>query len=1448
MFYVVLQSSAVQTKLTSWITKKIEHDTGIHVSVSKVNISFFNQVIFDDVYLSDQKNDTLVYVNKLIASVDSFSIKKEHVHLSKIVLGNPTINISRGLDSLFNYSFLIPEADTTKNKPFNWEFSCRSLEVLSGKISYLDSIETNEQLSSITASNLNFKVDEILFKSVKDFGFNIDYFGFDTNRKIDIAEMAGMVRYSDSTILVTDLMGLAMNSNFHFPIINLGFREYLKSRDLDDLVFDINMEQLNLLVEDLNFLVPELDEFDLRALFYGNFRGTLGSFSGTDVKIKIGNLTNLSGQFIIDGLPDIENTYISIDVDESYANLNEYRKLEVPEGLVSYLPPLPDFFENLGTFRYTGNFTGFLNDYAITGGIYTNLGNLVADGFLKPNEDKTFNLSGHLSTTEFELGTLFKNPNLGIISFNGELDGVIENDSSYTLAVDGVINDIYFNDYQLSNINLDGRIKPKEYNGIMSINDPNLKLSYFGSLNLAVDQPSFSFVADIGNINLSNLNLIQQDSIEISAYVDANFIGKNIDLMKGEIAIENFTFQNKLDSIHLDQLNLINSGSDDSSKIEIYSDWFDGEIFGRYYFMDIYYSALNLFEYYLPSALKNKPKEIDDINNFSFDINVKDISEVLKVINPKFSIEEQFNISGNYHPAEHDAYMEASIPLIRYENKGIEGMRLRLYAEDEEFYVRLNADKIHLSDPINVYNFTNEVYGSNNRLDLNLFWHNNETSTFSGTLRTSTHFSRTPKGNSHVEMDIASSKLFVSDTLWNVSESRIVIDTTSIAIHDFKIFNNTQQLYVNGVISEEKSDELTTIIDNVNLNLFKPLLGKVNLAGEINGQASIKDAYNERQLNMNILVDSLQYNNGYLGDLKLGSRWNNEEKYLSTNLSLSSGVDTLLLASGIIDPINAVTDLDAVATRTPVSILGILMPPTFNEQTGFVNGSVKISGKPNHLQLNGVLKPETEASLGLSYLNSVYYFSDPVYFKGDTLLFDQINFRDKDGNRGVFDGTIAHQNFRNMVFDMNMKTNRILGLNTTAADNDQFYGKAYASGHLEITGTSKNVEMTGRIRTEKGSTIFIPFESEENAKISDFIVFVKQGSKEEKEIVYDVATNGVDMNFDVEVTPDAEIQLIFNSQMGDIIKARGVGDLNVQIDRNYKIEMYGDFTVDKGEYLFTLESIINKLFTIEKGGTIQWSGDPYDAMLDLTAVYKVKTTLKKLFVENTGGDIDVSRIIPVDCIIYLEESLTQPAISFDIFLPTVDETVRNQVDMLIATEEEVNKQMISLLMLGNFYTSEVLTGARTTSTTSAMLGSTAGELISNQLSNWLSQISDSWNFGVNWRPGDELTNDQLELALSTQIFNDRVTIDGNIANSANSEYAQQASNTSGFVGDFDINVKLTDNGKLQLKAYTHSNDDLNDDTATNTQGVGFTYREDFNSFKELWLRFKNLFKGKKDES
>ncbi|HEX7584388.1 MAG TPA: translocation/assembly module TamB domain-containing protein, partial [Prolixibacteraceae bacterium] len=343
--------------------------------------------------------------------------------------------------------------------------------------------------------------------------------------------------------------------------------------------------------------------------------------------------------------------------------------------------------------------------------------------------------------------------------------------------------------------------------------------------------------------------------------------------------------------------------------------------------------------------------------------------------------------------------------------------------------------------------------------------------------------------------------------------------------------------------------------------------------------------------------------------------------------------------------------------------------------------------------------------------------------------------------------------------------------------------------------------------------------------------------------VVSYTSSDLQMKFSVEVTPEAKVQLIYNSKIGDVIRSQGSGNMEVGIDNNSNISLFGEYTVEQGDYLFTMQNVINKKFEIQRGGTIQWNGDPMDATVNLNAIYRLKASLSELFANNTYENKDFSQRLPVLCKIALTNSLNNPDIKFDIELPTAEDRIKDEVKQYISSDEDMNRQILTLLVLGKFYTPPWLRGTYT-ATNNNLVGSTASELLSNQFSNWLSQISNDFDIGVNYRPGNQITNDEVELALSTQLFNDRVSINGNIGNNSSLK-TNTNSNSNSFVGDADVNVKITNNGKLQLKAYNHANNNLIYETSPYTQGVGLLYREDFNNFKELWRKMISIFKWKK---
>ena len=181
-------------------------------------------------------------------------------------------------------------------------------------------------------------------------------------------------------------------------------------------------------------------------------------------------------------------------------------------------------------------------------------------------------------------------------------------------------------------------------------------------------------------------------------------------------------------------------------------------------------------------------------------------------------------------------------------------------------------------------------------------------------------------------------------------------------------------------------------------------------------------------------------------------------------------------------------------------------------------------------------------------------------------------------------------------------------------------------------------------------------------------------------------------------------------------------------------------------------------------------------------------------------------------------------------MPTAESRTRDFLESATSTEEELMKQFLSLLVINNFYSVTGFGIQNMGAVNSSIAGVTASELLSNQLSNWLSQISDDFDIGFNYRPGDQVTSQEVEVALSTQLLNDRVIISGNVDVGGQETNPSSTSPSNPFImGDFEVEYKITSN--ISILAFNRARDELIFETAPYKQGVGVSYREDFNDFK-----------------
>lgn len=444
----------------------------------------------------------------------------------------------------------------------------------------------------------------------------------------------------------------------------------------------------------------------------------------------------------------------------------------------------------------------------------------------------------------------------------------------------------------------------------------------------------------------------------------------------------------------------------------------------------------------------------------------------------------------------------------------------------------------------------------------------------------------------------------------------------------------------------------------------------------------------------------------------------------------------------------------------------------------------------------------------------------------------------------------------NIGYDLRVAPEQMLVLDTDDEDNDYFYGRVYATGTARISGDKGSVRMDIAAATDDNSSFYMPMSNRSNISYADFVTFRQPERVDSldnvmrKKMLFERkrrqrTADGSQMaiSLALNVRPNVEVELMV---AGNAVRARGEGMLNLQINpRSNVFEMYGDYTISEGNYNFSLQNIINKRFVIENGSTIQWTGSPTDAVLDIDAVYKLKASLQPLLQTSVGttdgGSVGNDRSVPVECVIHLGEHLTNPSIAFDVRVPGSDPETQAVISNTLNTPETVDLQFLYLLLFNSFY-AESGTG------TTADLGTSASaamsmELMSNMLSNLLS-IND-YNIVLRYRPRSELTSDEVDFGLSKSLINNRllVEVEGNYL--IDNKQAVNNSAMSNFMGEAYITYLIDRAGALKLRAFTQTIDRFDENQGLQETGLGIYFKEDFDNFRDFRQRIKERFTNRK---
>ncbi len=1452
LLYLIVLIPGVQNYTGQSIANRLSKDLGTEISVESVYFTPIKKIVLKGLLIKDSQKDTLLYIQKINAQIDSLDFSSKQIYFASLTASKLKAHlISNDINA--NYSFIIDSLFKNKTSKSKWQYNVKDIRLKSSEISYKKQASHNSNSifnpNDIHLKNLSLNIDKISQKENRTF-FHIKNLSLKEKSGLNIKKMKGYVRISDNRIELTDFRLNTLHSFISigtFKVSPDSLQNF--NSDFNRIPIELKINSLALDHKDLKLFIPNFPKLQDRINLRGYFSGTLEDLKGRDINIIAGTSTNLLTNFDISGLPNFKESYVHLNVKHLKTSIVDIAKiLSLKQGNDSY--EFPESFQEIGQIEYSGNFTGFLDNLVAYGQFKTKLGDIKTDIGIKLTEDDKLVYSGYINTQSFNIGKLIhSDENLTRVTMDVSVQGYKKGKDNFNSYIQGSVDSIDINGYKYEKIVLNGLLSNKKFNGVLNLNDPNAQLMFNGKVDFQNTVPDFDFTASIDNLNLDKLNIAPNlINSKLSVKLNSRLYGNSINTLSGKTVIHDGKIQINENTYPVDSLLIIAQQDSSYKTIDISSDILEGRLSGNYNLNTIPKDIKKTLAQYLPSVFDHFD-DFESSNQFDFSLQTKKIEGLTQAIKSNIVVSDSSYINGTFDGNYNYLKLNASLGKMTYNVISGNNIAINLETKDNQISTKIKSDLIYYKQLLPLHHFSIDQECFNDSILLSVNWHDDEKEANKGALFTHTTINKTQLGETFAKIHILPSSVVIADSTWTVQDAEINILPNGLRFNTFRVHHLNQEININGSIYKDLNGKLETHIQNINLEELSSLLNikRLKLEGLLNGSVYLKNSYLNPIITSNIALRNFRINDEDIGLLRLNSSWDQDEKQVVINSKITRNKIVPLIGSGYYKPSDKNFYFDFELDSLPLGFLNLYTNKVIQNLKGNGSGSLSFSKTSYGIALQGGVKVN-DAIFDVDLLQCSYHLKDSVMFTPEKIFFDNMTLTDANGNKGIFEGAIHHRNFYNMDFGLYIHANNMLLMDTKPKDNPLYYGTVYATGDLAVTGSTYDLNLNLNGVTERNTKFYIPMSDKEESLDNNFIRFLNRTEQDindnSQTSEYKADISNFSLNMGIEVTPDAEVQVIFDPAVGDILKSWGRGNINIQMNKEGDVSFFGEYVAEKGDYLFSLENIVNKRFDINRGGTVIWEGDPYDAIIDLTATYKLKTSIQPLILPSSGQtteNSELNRRVPIHCDLILSKRLSQPNIKFNISAPTLEQSNQNLIDEAISTDEELNRQVLSLLVMNKFYTPNFnASNSSNSGVNSAALANTS-EMLSGQLSNWLSQISNDVDVGINYRPEDELSSEQIEVALSTQIFNDRVTLNGNVEYGKYSPTSQSSSN---IVGDFDLDVKLNKSGSLRAKAYTHSNDDFSFDSSPTTQGIGISYQEEFDTVGELLRKYWNWITGK----
>ena len=1191
--------------------------------------------------------------------------------------------------------------------------------------------------------------------------------------------------------------------------------------------------------DDLAFFAPNLADWNRIFNFSGEAEGTVADFTAKNMKIKSG-MSYLEGDLQMRGLPNIDTTFIVLN-SRNFSS-HYYDLISIVPALKKVRQPA---LHHLGSIRYVGMAGGYMSNFIAKGNIQSGLGNVNTDIRIQlPTRGPTA-YSGKLSSTGFNIGKFLDNKQFGNISLNGNVHGQGFSLDELNVNFDGTISRIDWADKTFSNIYIVGDFEKKFFKGHLTIDDPKVQIrSLDGTISLSGKEMDLNADADIAYIDLHKLGLAKKD-LRLAGLFSVNFTGNNIDDFLGTARVYNAALLSDSTRLSFDSLTLKSSLTGDRKTLSLQSNELDVLLNGKFNIRDLPNSFTFFLSRYYPTYIK-KPTYAVSNQDFNFYIKTKDVTDYLGLIDPRFTGFNDSELSGNINLVNSELKVNAKVPDFSFEGKSFSNVQLTGSGNFDTLTANLSASNISLSDSL-FFPQTDLKLTANN--DLSFI----QLKTSAGKNLNDAELNASVQTMADgVRINFFPSSFIINNKKWLLEkDGELTVRQNYIDANEIRFSHGAEEI----VISSELSDETdqTHIIarfSEVAIHDFAPLIMKnPKPAGRLTGTATLRNPFGKTSVEFSGVADSFSLDGQFMGDVNLESDANLSTGKVNFEAHARDSSYDFDIAGyyNYKDSANAL-GIDLEGRTINLEVLEPYLGAIFSDIRGTATTALKVSGMPRHLYLTGEATIDS-ASLLVSYTQCRYNIKDEtIYFRPDEIDLGRMTIKDTLGNEGVVSGRMSHTFFERFSFhNLSLETQRMLLLNTTRKDNEEFYGNVTGYANMTLDGPITGMVMTidGQPSSIDSSHLYLPTGSSKESGTIDYIEFIQFGTPAKERTRSEIANILVNLN--VNANPACKVDVILDEATGDVLHGQGNGLLNIRVGSKEPLSIRGSYELTKGEYTFNFQTFLQRPFILNRG-SITWNGDPYQAIIDMEAEYIAKNVDVSVLA-SAGGYRQKEDITIIS---HLTGVLQQPEIEFEFKLPEKSDIKSDYIAVKKLADfqndkAEMNKQVASLLLFNTFISSSQ--SFISAENTIAIATNTIGGIVSGWLTTVFNRELEKATNGIistyidiNPTLNIQAAASQLQanvraglkVLLSNRLF---VLIGGNLE--YNNPATLQLARRGLITPDITIEWLLNKDGSLRVVGFNRTSIDLTVGQR-NRSGIQLSYRKDFDRLGDIFRSKKQI--------